>query len=99
MKQWAYGLTADEWFQIASNGEDSEVAPCCGNIGQIRDLIRELMMFQSEDDSGWRVSIGKPLLQAVEADGDGHDLSSRENFPLFNRMLDGVREEQNGARK
>lgn len=93
VKRWQYGLTADEWFHIACEGENSEVPPCCGNIGAIRDLVRELLIFQAPEESGWRKSAGTELLQTLTADEDGHDLSDREKFPLFNRMVDGIREE------
>jgi hypothetical protein len=90
---WQYGLTADEWFHIACEGDRSEVQPCCGNLGDIRDLIRMIMQFQAPEEWGWRKSIGKALTIAVESDQDGHGLSDREMYPLFNRMLDGVKAE------
>lgn len=96
-----YGLTADEWFRLASMSQDSEVAPCCGNIGELRDVLRELMTFQSEDDLGWRLSLGAHVLQVYEGDGnkegsseDGHGLGVAERFPLLNRVLAGIRDEQ-----
>lgn len=91
----AYGLTADEWFHLASEGMDSEVQPCCGNIGDVRDLLREMMPFAScEDDIGWRQSIGKRLEQVIEADGEGHGLQNRETFPLLHRVLNGIKQER-----
>lgn len=95
-----YGLTADEWFRLASMSQDSEVAPCCGNIGELRDMLRELMTFQSEDDLGWRLSLGAHILQVYEGDGnaegseDGHGLGIAERFPLLTRVLAGIRYEQ-----
>jgi hypothetical protein len=92
-RTWAYGLTADEWFHLASDGQDSEIGPCCGNIGAIRDALRELLPFQSPDDSGCRRLLGQELLQYVEADGDEHGLGNAEGVPLLNRVLAGVRAE------
>jgi hypothetical protein len=96
-----YGLTADEWFRLASMGQDSELAPCCGNIGELRDVVRELMTFQSEDDLGWRLSLGAHLLQVYAGDGNqdgdseaGHGLGSKAGFPLLHKVLDGIRYEQ-----
>jgi hypothetical protein len=98
--QWLYGLTADEWFRLASLNTESEIAPCCGNIGELRDLLRELMTFQSPDETGWRVSLGERILQVYEADGNkpgdadaGHGLGVAAGFPLLNRVLDGIRAE------
>jgi hypothetical protein len=95
-RRWLYGLTADEWFHLASEGEDSEVAPCCGNLGELRDLLRELAMFQSPYDSGWQDSIGRRVLVVVEADGDGHGLGDRGQYPLLHRVLDGIRAQVHG---
>lgn len=91
---WLYGLTADEWFHLASEGEDSEVQPCCGNLGSIRDHLRELMAFQSGDDAGWQLAIGRRLLLEVEADGSGHGLDNRGQYPLLHKVLDGIRHQQ-----
>jgi hypothetical protein len=95
-RRWCYGLTADEWFHLASEGDDSEIAPCCGNLGDIRDLIRTLMTFQAADDISWRKSVGRHLLKSVEADGEGHGLQDREKFPLLHRVLDGIKAEERG---
>lgn len=85
-RMWAYGLTADEWFHLASEGHDSEVTPCCGNLGEIRDLIRTLLQFQADDEFGWRKSVGAHLIEVVESDGEGHGLQDRESFPLLHRV-------------
>lgn len=92
-RKWQYGLTADEWFHLTSEGHDSEVAPCCGNIGQVRDTLRTFLGFQAPEDDWWRITIGRELLDAVEADGGEHDLQNRDSFPLLNRVLDGIRGE------
>jgi hypothetical protein len=93
-RAWLYGLTADEWLHVASEGDESEVQPCCGNLGQLRDLLRSLATFQSPDDTGWQLSIGQHILENLEGDGDGHNLGSREQFPLLHRVLDGIRAQQ-----
>jgi hypothetical protein len=100
-----YGLTADEWFRLASMNAESEIAPCCGNIGELRDLLRELMTFQSPDETGWRIALGERILLVYEADGNkegdseaGHGLGVRAGFPLLNRVLDGIRAEQRASK-
>lgn len=93
-RTWLYGLTADEWFHLASEGEHSEVAPCCGNIGAIRDILRELLVFQDPDEVGWRIGTGRELLRLMEGDADEHGLQDRKAFPLLHKVLDGVRCEQ-----
>jgi len=95
-RRWLYGLTADEWLHLASEGEDSEVAPCCGNLGELRDLLRTLLAFQSPDDAGWQLSLGREIVKAVEADGDGHDLGDAAKFPLLHRVLAGIRAAEDG---
>jgi hypothetical protein len=95
-RRWLYGLTADEWLHLASEGEDSEVGPCCGNLGALRDLLRELLGFQSADDIGFRWALGRHILHTVEADGDGHGLGSPAAFPLLHQVLAGIRGELAG---
>jgi hypothetical protein len=92
-RQWLYGLTADEWLHLAAEGDQSEVQPCCGNLGELRELLNELVTSQSPDDTGWRRSIGKRLLSVYEADREGHGLPDRAQFPLLHKVLDGLREE------
>lgn len=92
-RQWLYGLTADEWLHLAAEGDQSEVQPCCGNLGELRDLLNELVTFQGPDDTGWRRSIGKHILAIYDADGWGHGLPDRAQFPLLHRVLDGLRRE------
>lgn len=93
-RTWLYGLTADEWLHLASEGEDSEVQPCCGNLGELRDLLRSLATFQSPDDTGWQLSIGRHITEVTDGDGEGHGLHDREQFPLLHRVLDGIRTQQ-----
>jgi hypothetical protein len=89
-RTWLYGLTADEWFHLACEGEDSEIQPCCGNLGELRDQLRMLMAFQSGDDLGWQLSIGRRIALVVETDGDGHGLGNPGQYPLLHRVLDGI---------
>lgn len=90
-RRWLYGLTADEWFHIASEGERSELPPCCGNIGALRDQLRTMLAFQGEGEAYLQQEIGKDILVCYETDGDGHNLTSRDSFPLLHRVLDGIR--------
>lgn len=87
---WLYNLTADEWMHLANEGEDSEVAPCCGNIGQIRELLQALSACQAESDTGLRQMLGKPLLEMLAADGDGHNLNDHRMFPLLHKAITGL---------
>jgi hypothetical protein len=93
-RTWLYGLTADEWFHLASEGEQSEVAPCCGNLGELRDLLRELMIFQPAHDLGWRLPLGERILLVLDADGDGHGLQDAGQFPLLHKVIAGIRADQ-----
>jgi hypothetical protein len=88
-----YGLTADEWFHVASDGPDSEVPPCCGNIGAIRDAIRDLLPYLEDGELYLRRAPGLELLKLLDGDGDQHDLRDRETFPLLNTIADGLRAE------
>jgi hypothetical protein len=88
---WAYGLTADDWMQLACAGADSEVQPCCGNISRVRELIWTLLPLQGPHESWMRAAIGKELIMAVALDGDDHCLGERESFPLLHKVLDGLR--------
>lgn len=93
-RKWLYGLTADEWLHLAAEDAYSEVGPCCGNLGLLRELLNDLATFQAPDNWGWRLAIGRRVLQAAEMDGDEHGLQDRVAFPLLHRVLDGIREEQ-----
>jgi hypothetical protein len=85
-----YGLTAEDWLHLASEGEASEVAPCCASIGAIRDLLNALATEQDPESPGLRWSLGTRLLEAVEADGSQHELDDERDFPLLHRVLSGV---------
>ena len=98
MKTWLYGLTADEWFEVACLDEKSEVAPCCGNIGLLRDLLRELMWFQGEHEDHWQKLLGSQVLESYESLGDEHGLSDRARYPLLNKVLDGIRKQATEGR-
>lgn len=83
-----YGLTADEWLHLACEGENSEVAPCCGDIGELREWLQALTASQ---DAGL---LAKPVLDAYEVALVGHDmLASPDTFPLLHRVLAGIRGE------
>lgn len=92
-RAWLFGLSADEWLHLASEGEKSEVAPCCGSIGMLRDNLRLFTWFQDVGDAGWQKMLGEDVLVAVEADGDAHGLKNRDKYPLLNRVLDGIRKQ------
>jgi hypothetical protein len=90
---WTYGLTGDEWLHLASEGEESEVQPCCGNISQMRELLMAITTCQASYDRWMRASLGKQLFEALEADGDGHNLQDEKTFPILHRVLAGLRED------
>lgn len=92
-RTWLFGLTADEWFHLACEGQESEVPPCCGNIGVIRETLWLLLPYQNPDEAGMAAFWGKDLLRAVEEDGDEHDLQNAEQFPLLHRVMAGIREQ------
>jgi hypothetical protein len=91
---WArlYGLSATEWLHLASEGPDSEVAPCCGDIGHLREYLQMLTTSQGPGSS---LVILRGFLQAYDAALASHDtLDSEEVFPLLHRVLAGARAEQ-----
>ena len=91
-RKWLYGLTADEWLHLAAEGQDSEVPPCCGNIGELREYLNALATCQGEGESGIML---RAVLESYEAAADDHDtLADAEAFPLLHRVLAGVRAEQ-----
>ena len=90
---WTYGLTADEWLHLAAEGDESEVTPCCGNLGELRELLNSMATFQDPGDTGWRKSVGSHILLVLEGDGDGHGLQDPEGFPLLHRVVAGIRGE------
>lgn len=90
-RTWLFGLTADEWLHLAAEGEESEVAPCCGNLGTLRDDLKFLATCQSAGDAGWHRSTGRHILLAVDNDGDNHSLADPEQYPLLARVCAGIR--------
>jgi hypothetical protein len=91
LRTWNYGLTADEWLHLASEGPDSEVAPCCGDIGQLREYLQALTTSQGKGSS---VILGKGLLEAYATALASHDtLSDEQWFPLLHKALAGLRGE------
>jgi hypothetical protein len=91
-RTWKYGLTADEWLHLAAEGPDSEVAPCCGDIGQLRDVLNMLVTEQSPGGLPW---LSRPLREAYEAALGSHDsLDDPVLFPLLHRVFAGIRDEE-----
>ena len=91
---WArlYGLSATEWLHLASEGPDSEVAPCCGDIGQLRDYLQMLTTSQGDGSS---LIIVRGFLHAYDVALASHDtLDDAKTFPLLHRVLAGARAEQ-----
>lgn len=85
-----YGLTADEWFALACVGQDSEVGPCCGDIGQLREALQWMATSHGEGED-WLPR--RSVREAYESALAGHDtLASSETFPLLHRVLDGIKE-------
>ena len=90
-RKWMYGLTADEWLHLAAEGHDSEVAPCCGDIGALREWLQALTACQGAGES-WM--LWRPVLDAYNTALSSHDtLASAEVFPLLHRVLAGIGEE------
>ena len=90
-REWLYGLLADEWFHLSCEDENSEVAPCCGTLGALRDGLRELMLFQEPHLAGFREATGRQILQLVKEDDDEHGLDDKKQFPILHRVMDGIR--------
>lgn len=87
-----YGLTADEWLHLAAEGQDSEVAPCCGDIGQLREWLNGLATAQGKGES-WL--FWQPVLDSYEVALGSHDaLADEKSFPVLHRVLAGVRAEK-----
>jgi hypothetical protein len=97
-RKWLFGLTADEWLHLAAEGENSEVKPCCGNLGELRDSLNSLVTFQAEGESGWHRYIGGRILVLVTRDGDNHHLADPEQYPLLARVCAGLRALEIGVR-
>jgi hypothetical protein len=91
MRTWLYGLTADEWLHLAAEGPDSEVAPCCGDIGQLREVLSVLAICQGAGESPL---VRRQVLDDYKTALESHDaLASAETFPLLHRVLAGIRAE------
>jgi glutathione S-transferase len=89
---WLYGLTADEWLHLAAEGQDSEVAPCCGNISDLREHLNALATCQGAGESGIML---KAVLESYEMAAGSHDeIADAAAFPLLHRVLAGIRAEQ-----
>jgi hypothetical protein len=87
-RRWLYGLTADEWFQLAAVGEDSEVAPCCGDVSDFRETLNWLATSQGRG-ADWLPAVA--TWRAYLQDGEEHGFTSRDTFPLLHRVLDGIK--------
>lgn len=91
-RKWLYGLTADEWLHLAAEGQDSEVSPCCGNIGGLREYLNALATYQGEGESSIMLTA---VLESYEAAVSDHEaIADATAFPLLHRVLAGVRAEQ-----
>jgi hypothetical protein len=91
-RRWLYGLTADEWFHLAAEGQDSEVAPCCGDIGEFREWLNALATCQGKGEA--YILLGT-VLEAYESAAADHDtLRDATVFPLLHRVLGGIRAQQ-----
>lgn len=91
-RTWKYGLTADEWLHLAAEGPDSEVQPCCGDIGALRDVLN--MMATDQAEGGGIPWLTAPLRGAYDAALSSHDtLDDPARFPLLHRVLAGIKAE------
>jgi hypothetical protein len=86
-----YGLTADEWLHLAAEGHGSEVAPCCGTIGTLREWLSILAVSQGEGEA----ALYQPeVLNAYAAALADHDaLADAAAFPLLHRVVAAIRAE------
>lgn len=91
-KRWLFGLTADEWLHLASEGENSEVGPCCANLSDLREILNALATAQ-EPDGIWARLLSKQLLEHYEIvnNSHDHDLLNSVTFPTLHRVLQGAR--------
>jgi hypothetical protein len=87
-RTWLFGLTADEWLQLASAGPDSEVGPCCGEISELREYLAAIAGSQEGTVALFR----DEMLAVYEATADEHGLRDDAAFPLLHRVLAGLRE-------
>lgn len=93
-KTWLFGLTADEWFHLAAEGDESEVAPCCGNISDFREALNWLAICQETDTqgepAGWAYTAALHVLDLWRAAAEDFDNDpDLESFPLLKRVLAG----------
>lgn len=87
-KKWLFDLTADEWLHLAAEGQDSEVAPCCGDIGQLRDSLNWLATSQ-EEGAAWFPS--REVKSHFDIALESHEvLADAQSFPLLHRVMTGV---------
>ena len=92
LRTWRYGLTADEWLHLAAEGPDSEVQPCCGDIGQLRDVLN--MLATDQEQTGGIPWLTRPFHEAYQAALSGHDtLDDPVRFPLLHRVIAGIKTE------
>jgi hypothetical protein len=94
-RTWLFGLTAGEWLHLAAEGDKSEITPCCGSIGEFREVLNWLATCQETGDSGepsgLALTAALRVLDLWPAVENGHfdydpDLGS---FPLLKRVLTG----------
>ncbi len=86
-----FGLLAHEWLSLAALGEGSEVAPCCGNIGELRDALNALATNQDPDRVGMARMAAQQVARAYSWSRGGHNLNDTVQFPLLARIVDGIR--------
>lgn len=86
-KEWLYGLTAEEWFQLAAMGQESEVAPCCGDISSLREALNWLATSQGEGED-WLPAT--EVLERYFQVREEHGLMDTWAFPLLHRVLAGI---------
>jgi hypothetical protein len=95
-RTYRFGLTADEWLHLAAEGDASEVAPCCGNIGALRDGLNALATMQSDNDRFTVQLVGQQVANAYAWCVGGHDgIQDPAMFPLLHRVLGGLAEHHN----
>lgn len=91
-RRWLYGLTADEWLHLAAEGESSEIGPCCGNIGALREWLQTLAVCQGPGES-W--GYARMTLDAYAVAVEGHDtLANPKTYPLLHRVLAAIRNDR-----
>lgn len=86
-RTWLYGLTADEWLHLAAEGQDSEVAPCCGDIAVLREYLKDLAVTQ---DGSHQIFVRYLLPSYAHALAAHGELADKGTFPLLHRVLAGI---------